>query len=276
MIMIMDQYAVVGNPVSHSLSPKIHALFARQTGQALEYTAIQAPLDGFEETVTTFFSRGGAGLNVTVPFKERAWSLAVKKTAASEKSGAVNTLYLDACGKLAGTNTDGPGLVADIRHNLGYVLAGKRLLLLGAGGAVRGVLPLLLEQQPLSITLANRTQEKAARLALALQDLGAIEVRSFAELTSDFDIVINGTSASLAGDVPNIPESSVRSAELVYDMMYAAKGTPFLQWASHAGATHCTDGLGMLVEQAAEAFFIWRGVRPVTREVLQALRMHNI
>ncbi len=274
--MITDLYAVVGNPISHSKSPGIHAMFARQTAQDMEYTAIQAPLDGFEEVVTTFFARGGSGLNVTVPFKERAWRLASWKTPEADRAGAVNTLFMGVEGRLHGANTDGAGLVADLCGNLGCSLQGRRVVVLGAGGAVRGVMQAVLEQKPRQVILANRTIDKAHTLAATFADCGSVMVKPFADLDGDVDIVINGTSASLSGSIPVIPEASVRNAELVYDMMYAERATPFLAWAAQAGARRCADGLGMLVEQAAEAFFIWRGVRPQSAPVLRALRSHGM
>lgn len=270
--MTIDFYGVVGNPVTHSQSPRIHALFAAQTGEALEYTAIQAPLDGFAETVRGFFARGGKGLNVTVPFKEQAWDLVADHTEAARLARAVNTLYLDPEARLWGANTDGPGLVRDLEHNLGVTLGGQRILLLGAGGAVRGVLQPLLSRGPALVVIANRTLARAEALLSEFSAYGPLAVRAFHELNESFDLVINGTSASLAGDIPPISGLPVREATLVYDMMYAARGTPFLQWAGTQGARRCADGLGMLVEQAAESFQIWRGVRPDTAPVLQQLR----
>ncbi|MBK8971055.1 MAG: shikimate dehydrogenase [Hahellaceae bacterium] len=272
----MDQYAVVGNPIAHSKSPKIHALFAKETGQVMDYTAIQAPLDEFFGVVAAFFEHGGKGLNVTVPFKEQAWQIAERRSSAAEKAGAVNTLWRDNDGVLWGGNTDGPGLVRDITTNLNYSLKRKRILVLGAGGAVRGVLQPILETQPAAVIIANRTRRKADDLATLFAGQGPVEAVDFSELGGDFDVVINGTSASLEGDVPPISPDCVKGASLVYDMMYAPQGTAFLHWAEAQGAARGADGLGMLVEQAAEAFFIWRGVRPQTAPVLDALRSFTL
>ncbi|OZG73261.1 shikimate dehydrogenase [Hahella sp. CCB-MM4] len=270
----MDIYAVVGNPVAHSKSPKIHNLFASQTAQNMEYTAIQSPLEAFTDTVTRFFANGGCGLNVTVPFKEQAWSMAQVRTPRAELAGAVNTLYQQD-GVLHGDNTDGAGLVRDLVVNNGQELKGKRILILGAGGAVRGVLMPILEKQPALITLANRTLSKAQALAEIFSPYGNLESSGFERLQTSYDLVINGTSASLAGDLPPISPKVISSETVTYDMMYGNEATVFNAWAAQQGAALCIDGLGMLVEQAAEAFAIWRGVRPVTDTVLAGLRAGN-
>lgn len=270
-----ELYAVVGHPISHSKSPKIHSQFARQTDQPVEYTAIQAPLDGFVATVSQFFAGGGKGLNVTVPFKEQAWELADRRAARAEKAGAANTLYLDGAGQLVADNTDGHGLVRDLRVNHGVQLKGARILVLGAGGAVRGVLSPILEQQPASLTIANRTEGKAEALATLFADeAGAARLSAcgFDEPDQSFDLIINGTSASLQGDLPPLCASVITATTVVYDMMYSAQTTPFNQWALDNGATQVFDGLGMLVEQAAESFWVWRGVRPETANVIDAMR----
>ncbi len=267
----MDIYAVVGNPVAHSKSPKIHNLFASQAGQVMEYTAIQSPLDAFVDTVTHFFANGGCGLNVTVPFKEQAWSMAQVRTPRAELAGAVNTLY-QKNGVLHGDNTDGAGLVRDLLVNHAQELRDKRILVLGAGGAVRGVLMPLLEHNPALVTLANRTLSKAQAIADLFSPYGRVEVSEFQTLQSSYDLVINGTSASLAGDLPPISPKVISSGTVTYDMMYGNKATIFNTWAAQQGAAQCIDGLGMLVEQAAEAFAIWRGIRPATGEVLARLR----
>ncbi|WP_148860988.1 shikimate dehydrogenase [Marinobacter fonticola] len=270
--MEQDLYAVIGHPISHSKSPRIHSLFAEQTGQPVEYTAIQAPLDGFADTVNTFFERGGKGLNVTVPFKEQAWTLVEERTPAAEVAGAVNTLYLDGQQRLCGDNTDGPGLVRDLTVNHGIDLYQARILILGAGGAVRGILAPLITQQPLRIVIANRTPGKAENLAHLIA--GVIPVRGcgFGEVTEPFDLIVNGTSASLHGDLPPLAPSVLGPKTVSYDMMYGPELTPFNQWASDHGASRVIDGLGMLVEQAAEAFALWRGIRPDTAPVIAALR----
>jgi len=270
-----DLYAVVGNPISHSKSPRIHSLFAKQTGESVEYTAIQAPLDDFAGTVRHFFAQGGQGLNVTVPFKEQAWSLAERRTPEAQKAGAANTLFLDGEGRLTADNTDGRGLVADLTRNHGVELRGLRILVLGAGGAVRGVLGPLLAAAPAAITLANRTVSKAqALLDLFQPDAGAVALSAcgFDEPQSAYDLIINGTSASLQGDLPPLSPTVIDAGTVVYDMMYSPATTRFNQWALDHGATQVFDGLGMLVEQAAESFCIWRGIHPDTAAVMETLR----
>lgn len=270
-----ELYAVVGNPISHSKSPRIHSLFARQTGEPVEYIAIQAPMDNFADTVTGFFARGGKGLNVTVPFKEQAWALADQRTERAEKAGAANTLYLDSEGLLTADNTDGKGLVADLTHNHQVQLAGKHILVLGAGGAVRGVLGPLLAEQPAAITLANRTLAKAEQLVDLFRPAAgatALSACGFEQPATPFDVIINGTSASLQGDLPPVSPNVIGSDTVVYDMMYSLTTTTFNQWAQDQGATRVFDGLGMLVEQAAESFRVWRGVMPETAPVIDELR----
>lgn len=267
----MERYCVFGNPVAHSKSPRIHREFARLTGQVLSYTAELAPLNDFETSVRNFFSGGGRGCNVTVPFKEQAWSLAEVRSVRAEKAGAVNTLLCGKDGRLYGDNTDGVGLVRDL-SNARVVLAGQRVLVLGAGGAVRGVLGPLLAEKPAALVIANRTREKAEQLAALFADEGPISACSYAELAGQtFDLVINGTSASLQGELPPLPAGLLTANSHAYDMMYGAELTVFLRWAEAQGA-QVRDGLGMLVEQAAEAFFLWRNVRPGTHDVLQHLR----
>jgi shikimate dehydrogenase len=270
-----DLYAVVGNPISHSKSPRIHSLFASQTGEKLEYTAIQAPQDGFADTVTGFFERGGQGLNVTVPFKEQAWKLADRRTERAELAGAANTLYQDSNGLLIADNTDGKGLVMDLTENHGITLAGKRLLVLGAGGAVRGVLGPLLREKPSAVVIANRTVAKAEGLVTLFEPVAGqtlLKACGFEELKYPFDLIINGTSASLQDDLPPISPNVIGAGTVVYDMMYSLQTTTFNQWALDHGATLVFDGLGMLVEQAAESFRIWRGVSPETRPVIDELQ----
>lgn len=261
-----DRYCVFGNPVAHSKSPRIHALFARQTGQDLGYEAILAPLDGFAASVRGFADAGGRGANVTVPFKEEAFRLADALTPRAQAAGAVNTLSFEN-GTIRGDNTDGAGLVRDIVHNLGAAIAGRRILLLGAGGAARGVILPLLEQQPVAIFVANRTAEKAEQLAATFK----VEGGGFARLAGRaFDIVINATAAGLSDVALPVPDSAFAPGCLAYEMLYGRE-TPFMAQARAAGA-RVADGLGMLVEQAAEAFFVWRGVRPDTAPVLAELR----
>ncbi len=274
-----DRYAVFGNPIGHSKSPRIHALFAAQTGQDMSYEAILAEKDGFAAAVDAFRARHRAaarGANVTVPFKEEAFRLATRRTPRAEAAGAVNTLSFEHDGML-GDNTDGAGLVRDLKHNLGCDPAGRRILLLGAGGAARGViLPLLLEG-PAELLIANRTEETAARLALEFARLPgcAVGVKpdsiGFGDLAGrGFDLVINATSAGLSGAVLPLPTSVFGPRGIAYEMLYG-RDTAFMAQAREAGA-RVADGLGMLVEQAAEAFFVWRGLRPHTAPVLAALK----
>ncbi len=270
-----DRYAVIGNPIAHSKSPQIHAAFARQTGQDLSYEALLAPLDGFERTVREFMAAGGRGMNVTVPFKLQAWRLATRRSARAEAARAVNTLVFSGAA-IFGDNTDGLGLVADLKRNLGVALAGTRVLLLGAGGAARGVLLPLLEERPGALALANRTVEKARSLRAEFAPAAggcALDAGGFAELAGrQFDLVINATAASLTDEAPALPAGLYAPGSLAYDMVYGKGLTPFLRTARAQGASRSADGLGMLVEQAAESFFLWRGLRPQTAPVLAMLR----
>jgi shikimate dehydrogenase len=262
-----DRYAVFGHPIAHSKSPLIHAAFARQTGQDMTYEAILAPKDGFAASVAAFVAAGGRGANVTVPFKEEAFRLAGRLSPRAQRAGAVNTLVFGADGSF-GDNTDGAGLVADLTRNLHRTLAGGRILLLGAGGAARGVIEPLLDQQPAALVIANRTVNRAQELA----QLFGHDVRAcgFDALDTPFDLVINATAASLAGELPPLSPQLFTPNTLAYDMMYGRE-TPFLAFARAQGAA-TADGLGMLVEQAAEAFYLWRGVRPDTAPVIASLR----
>ena len=274
----VDRYAVMGNPVTHSKSPMIHAMFAKSTRQQLHYEALEIENTHFETAVADFFNNGDQGLSITVPFKERAWELAKVKTERAKKAGAVNTLWLSEDGYLSGDNTDGLGLIRDLTENNELSLAGLRVLVLGAGGAVRGIMDTLLHEQPTAIVIANRTVSKAQELAdifrgdYAGPEDVSLSASSFEALEGAFDLIINGTSASLQGKELAIPASIVTPDTVSYDMMYGAEETVFNQWARNAGARLRLDGLGMLVEQAAEQFLIWRGVRPETSEVLQLLR----
>ncbi|HBF93724.1 MAG TPA: shikimate dehydrogenase [Marinobacter adhaerens] len=273
--MTNDLYAVVGNPISHSKSPRIHSLFASETGEPVEYTAIQAPLDDFAGTVRQFFERGGKGLNVTVPFKEDAWKLADRRTERAQNAGAANTLYLDDEGRLTADNTDGCGIVRDLVVNHGVVLGQARILVLGAGGAVRGVLGPILAEHPAAITIANRTVAKADALVNLFKPVAgetALSACGFEQPREPFDVIINGTSASLQGDLPPLSPEVLGEQTVVYDMMYSLQTTTFNQWALEQGAQIVHDGLGMLVEQAAESFRIWRGISPATRPVIEELR----
>lgn len=268
-----DLYCVVGNPIAHSKSPRIHALFAEQTGQDLRYEARLVELDAFAQTIDRYRQEGVKGLNVTVPFKRDAWAYATERSERAERAGAVNTLVLREDGTSFGDTTDGIGLVRDLRDNLGLELTGKRLLLLGAGGAVRGVLEPLLMARPSLLIIANRTVNKAIELARDFCGLGRIEGCGFPDLAAQsFDLVINGTAAGLTGKTPPIPAGPVTANTFCYDMMYGSEPTPFVRWARAQGAQGACDGLGMLVEQAAESFRLWRGVRPETAPVIQVLR----
>lgn len=268
-----DRYAVMGNPIGHSKSPLIHSLFATQTGQHLSYEAILVEPDGFVAAVAAFRAGGGKGLNVTVPFKQEAWRLAEVRTPRAERAGAVNTLWWDAPGRLQGDNTDGAGLLRDLQINHGLVLTGRRILLVGAGGAARGVMEPLLQTHPEALVIANRTPDRAVELARAFADLGTVSGCGFDTLgIARFDLVINATAAGLRGEVPPLPETVFAAGAWAYDMMYASQPTAFVKWALERGADRACDGLGMLVEQAAEAFRIWRGVRPATAPVIAELR----
>ena len=266
-----DRYAVIGNPVQHSLSPRIHAEFARRAGQDIAYGTILAPVGGFSAAVERFRADGGHGLNVTLPFKLDAFAFATALTERAQSAGAVNTLKFNG-GAVLGDNTDGAGLVADIAR-LGVSLAGKRILLMGAGGAARGVVLPLLEQEPALIAIANRTVPKSVALAEHWKSRGAIRGGAYGDFAGErFDIVINATSASLHGHVPPLPESTFAVATLAYDMVYGKRPTPFLAAAKSGGVAHVADGLGMLVAQAAESFYLWRGVRPDTAPVIEMLK----
>ena len=269
-----DKYAVFGNPIAHSKSPDIHRQFAEQTGQDLSYSKQLVAEDGFEAAANEFFANGGRGLNITVPFKQDAYAYVARTTPRARRAGAVNTLSLEADGTILGDTTDGVGLVGDIVHNLGWEIRHKKVLILGAGGAVRGVLEPLLEQQPQHVVIANRTVDKALQLAKGFAEFGYLLGCGFDMLgEQQFDLVINGTSASLQGDMPPLPDSLINpdAGTACYDMLYGAEPTPFMKWAAERGAL-VSDGLGMLVGQAAESFALWRGVRPETAPVIADIR----
>jgi shikimate dehydrogenase len=270
-----DRYAVLGNPVAHSRSPFIHGCFARQTGQELVYERLLCPLDGFADSLRAFAAAGGKGCNVTVPFKLQVPALAAQVTARAALAGAANTLRLDAGGWLA-DNTDGVGLLRDIEHNAGVPLAGQRVLLVGAGGAAAGVLGPLLAARPGTVVVANRSPDKAQALvqrhaALAREHGVRLAAAELDEPGTRFGVLINASASSLAGSAAPVPDSALGPGALAVDLMYGPAAEPFLRWAQGLGAQP-RDGLGMLVEQAAEAFALWRGVRPDTAPVLQALR----
>jgi shikimate dehydrogenase len=268
---VPDRYAVIGNPIEHSKSPQVHALFAQQTGQAMQYERLLAPIDSFAESVHAFIVQGGRGANVTVPFKLEAFALAQELTPRAQAAGAVNTLSFSADG-IKGDNTDGIGLVRDITLNAGVPLRNRSVLLLGAGGAARGVILPLMEENIAGLVIANRTQPRAMELAQQFSYSGVpVSTVAFEQLDQCFDVIINATSASLDSALPPLPDGVFGPETLAYDMMYGAQPTIFMQHAARHDAA-VRDGLGMLIEQAAESFFIWRGVRPETAPVYQWLR----
>tara|TARA_R110000823_G_scaffold125385_1_gene251991 strand:+ start:28240 stop:29076 length:837 start_codon:yes stop_codon:yes gene_type:complete len=268
-----DRYAVFGNPIKQSKSPAIHSLFAQQCGQTMQYRAVRIELDDFERAASDFFAGGGAGLNVTIPFKQRAFEFAKVVSERARRAGAVNTLTRRGAGEVHGDNTDGVGLVRDMICNLGWSLQGRRILLLGAGGAARGVVEPLLRERPVELLIVNRTPERAAALASQFSEIGPVEGGAY-ELVGDrsFDILINATSTGLTDSMPDLSSNLITERSCCYDMVYGAEPTPFMRWGAREAAWAVADGLGMLVEQAAESFFIWRGVRPETRPVIHQLR----
>ena len=270
----IDRYAVVGNPVSHSLSPKIHQQFAAQTQQSISYEAIELPLDDFAAQVAKLHLQGMKGLNVTVPFKQQAWEICDQRSTHAETAGAVNTIVFRNDNHIVGDNTDGTGLIRDLVENHQIAIRSCKILILGAGGAVRGVLEPLIALQPESITIANRTQDKARQLARVFHRKAEIKTCGYEDLgESKYDLIINATAAGLDNQVPPVPESVLASHSICYDMMYNLKQpTAFVRWAQNNAAAKAIDGLGMLVEQAAESFFIWRGLRVDTASVIANLR----
>jgi len=268
----LDRYCVFGNPIEHSKSPQIHAAFARQTGQRLEYTRRLVAPEAFAEAAGEFFVGGGAGANVTVPFKQDAFNFADLLTDRAKIAGAVNTLARVEDNQIIGDNTDGVGMVHDIVQRLGWKINGKRILILGAGGAVRGVLLPLLQEQPALLAIANRTRSKAEELAELFSEFGTTKGYSFNTLPNEpFDLIINGTSAGFSGDVPPVHFGCFADDSAVYDMMYGDEPTEFLKFAQDMGVKHVSDGLGMLVGQAAESFRLWRGVEPEIKPVMELL-----
>ena len=268
-------YAVMGNPVAHSKSPRIHQLFAQQTGIAIQYDRIQVDVGGFRQAVSHFSANGGAGLNITVPFKVEAWQLCrTGKNRISPRAQcaeSVNTLQFNGDGTTFGDNTDGRGLVADLQNNLGFSIRNKSILLIGAGGAVRGVLGSLYECSPERVVIANRTADKAVRLSERFDQ--RVEGTGLHRVPNDeFDLVINGTAASLDGTLPGIDRKCLGAETTVYDMMYADQPTVFMKWGLSNGVAHAHDGLGMLVEQAAESFYVWHRQRPDSQPVIHAIR----
>ena len=268
-----DRYAVFGNPVKHSKSPEIHAMFAKQCAQAMIYRAVRVEMGGFAAAAQQFFAGGGSGLNVTVPFKRDAFEFADRVSAQAARARAVNTLSRGGDGAIEGDNTDGIGLLRDLTANLGWTVRGARVLLVGAGGAARGVLEPLLREKPGELVVVNRTGSRAEELVAEFADIGPLTGGALSLLGGrQFDLVINATSAGLSGDVPDLPGALLPERSCCYDMVYGTGPTPFMRWAAHHAAWAVADGLGMLVEQAAESFYIWRGARPDTRPVINHLR----
>lgn len=265
-----DRYAVIGHPVAHSLSPLIHAAFARQTGQHLHYSRIDAAPGEFTAALREFLASGGKGLSVTLPFKEEAYGLCHVLTPRAKKARAVNTLYVHEDGTLAGDNTDGVGLIRDLHQNHRLNLRSKRILLLGAGGAARGVLPALVEEKPALVHIANRTPERGRKLAQRFESANVRAGGYEALGKTTFNLVINATSASVAGELPPLPTDCLDPGAVCYDLFYSERPTVFMYWAEREGAAQVLDGWGMLVEQAAEAFYVWRGVRPETAQLVSA------
>jgi shikimate dehydrogenase len=267
-----DHYAVIGNPINHSKSPLIHTEFARQTGQDLDYISRKIPLDDLATGLKKLQIEGFKGINITVPFKEQAWQQVSDKSTHAQRAGAINTIIFNDDGTLTGDNTDGMGLCRDLTDNHQIELKGKRLLLLGAGGAARGVIEPLLQHQPSSLFIANRTASKALDLCALFADFGNIKGGGYQALSGSFDVIINATAASLNGEVPPLPDTILNPNGVCYDMMYSDSDTAFITWAKQHGAAKAIDGLGMLVEQAAAAFLLWRGVKPETHSVIQLIR----
>ena len=267
-----DRYGVIGHPIAHSKSPVIHRLFAEQTAQDISYEAFDISPEELSPRVRQLFAEGVRGLNVTVPHKTQVLTLASRLTSRAELAGAVNTLVVHADGSVEGDNTDGAGLVTDLRQNLRMRLAGKRILILGAGGATRGIVPALLDTGPRDIMIANRTADRSQELAQDFRVLGKVLACQFQELGGQrFDLVINATSAGLKGEVPPFPTSILGPETLCYDLSYSMQDTPFVTWARDNGAGRACQGWGMLVEQAAESFYVWRGVRPDSRPIIAKL-----
>ena len=270
---LIDTYAVMGNPIAHSQSPFIHEQFAKQTQQNLQYLKILVSLDSFSDTVTIFQREGGKGLNITLPFKQDAFKIVTQLSDRAQLAEAVNTIIFENDGKLIGDNTDGVGLLRDLTENISYNLQNKKILILGAGGAVQGILAPLLSEHPEYIVVANRTVEKAKQLATKFTSIGNVQACGFSDLISQsFDLIINGTSASLKAELPPLPTNLLNNNACCYDLAYALKPTLFMQWAEQQGAKQCYDGTGMLVEQAAESFYLWREIRPETKNVIKQLR----
>jgi shikimate dehydrogenase len=268
----IDRYAVLGQPIAHSKSPRIHQLFAEQTSERLQYSALEVPAEQFTDVVTSFFANGGQGLNCTVPLKELAWAYAEIKTERAQLAKAVNTLALQQDGSILGDNTDGVGLVTDLKNNHDIALTGMRILILGAGGASRGIIGPLLVEEPEQIVIVNRTFAKAQQLVTEFAGKGRVSACGYSDLNGQlFDLIINATSSSLTDELPPLPDGLLASQGSCYDLAYSNKATVFVRWGLEHKALKSLDGLGMLVEQAAEAFYNWRGIRPQTKPIIDLL-----
>lgn len=273
---MLDTYAVIGNPISHSKSPLIHSEFSKQTKQHIRYETILSPLSSFTAEIDNFRQSGGKGMNVTLPFKVEAYEISTQLTEQASASHAVNTLVFDD-DEIYGDNTDGTGLIRDIVVNHGFTITAKRVLLCGAGGAARGIMLPLLKQKPLMLTISNRTVQKAHKLRKQFSSYRNIVSGNYIDiLGKEFDLVINATSTGLINKALPLPQGIFSAKSLAYDLMYGNMNTPFLQFARKEGVTHLSDGIGMLVEQAAESFFIWRKVRPETKPVIEMLSQNNL
>ncbi|MCK5728417.1 MAG: shikimate dehydrogenase [Methylococcales bacterium] len=271
-----DFYAVFGQPIHHSKSPQIHQLFAQDTQQIMDYQAQEVSAGLFKKSVTDFFEKGGKGLNCTVPLKELAFEFATELSPRAQCAKAVNTLILQKNGCVLGDNTDGCGLVTDLTQNHAIALKQKRILILGAGGASRGIIQPIMQQVPQKLVIANRTIEKSIALALEFKSLGKIEGCGFKDLKGQsFDLILNATSASLSGQLPPLPNNLIAENGVCYDLSYGSEPTIFVRWGIEQNAHKSLDGLGMLVEQAAEAFYLWRGVRPNTHAIINVLKQKS-
>lgn len=267
----MDKYAVIGNPIEHSLSPTIHTEFARQTKQTLQYIKIQAPLNQFQQTVINFRDQNqGKGANVTLPFKEQAYRMAHNHSRLAQQAKSANTLLFSDSQTIYADCTDGVGLAQDLTHNHHYSISEKSILIIGAGGAARAIIGPLLELAPARLIIANRTREKGILLANEFKSLGEISAIGFDQFEEPYDLIINATSAGLTGSPLELPSSIVNHSSWCYDLMYG-QTTPFLNWAKSLNPAKCLDGLGMLVEQAAASFYLWRNVYPDTKPVIEML-----
>ena len=267
----IDRYVVIGNPIGHSKSPLIHHMFAEQTQQNLDYQALLVPLGGFEQTVSELFANGLRGCNITIPFKQEAWAFAQQLSSYAQTAGALNTLMIRPDQSIYGHNTDGLGMMRDLLVNKQVAIKGKKVLVLGAGGAVRGIIQPLAEAEPAKIVLANRTAATAVELANDFSKFGEVHGGGFEAINDSFDLIINGTAASLQGEMPDLPPNCLVEGGCCYDMMYGNEPTPFMRWAYENRAAQVFDGIGILIEQAAEAFELWRGIRPDTQPVFAAL-----